>query len=411
METISVHIELSARPKTDGRHFILLRFSKGRKQKIRVTTGIQVLKKDFSTKAKHGSWVKSSDSQYSQKNRILTDILHKAESSKYLIERDGKVPTINNMIEQVKGDGRDTNFIHYYQKVVTNFKTIQHASMYRKYLVCFEKLKRYLKNRDVDFADIDEQFLKDYEVFHLKKGNAHNTIAKDLSVLKAVYNRGVKDKLISERNSPFYFYKIRYTKSYRDKLSMDEIKKIEELELPINTPIWHTRNMFLFSFYGAGIRWGDIVRMTWGDIKEGRLIYTMHKTLIMKSLKLFDPNLKILDYYKTEEKQADDFIFPVFDDKAKTDNNFEIQRKIGNGGAKANYLIKDIAKLAGIEKNISMHIARHSFANCALENHAGVHAIKGALGHSSLNITERYLKGFDSHAVDEVIEKVIRKTI
>ena len=59
---------------------------------------------------------------------------------------------------------------------------------------------------------------------------------------------------------------------------MEEIIKIEELELKENSLIWHVKNIFLFAFYNAGIRISDILLMTWDNIQDGRLVYKMYKT-------------------------------------------------------------------------------------------------------------------------------------
>lgn len=62
--------------------------------------------------------------------------------------------------------------------------------------------------------------------------------------------------------------------------------------------------------------------------------------------------------------------------------------------------------MAGITKKLSMHIARHSFANIARQKKANVYDISKALGHSSIKITETYLSAFDTQSEDETMLKV-----
>lgn len=62
--------------------------------------------------------------------------------------------------------------------------------------------------------------------------------------------------------------------------------------------------------------------------------------------------------------------------------------------------------MAGIEKKVSMHIARHSFANIARQKKANVYDISKALGHSSLKITESYLSKFDTASQDATMKQV-----
>ena len=71
-----------------------------------------------------------------------------------------------------------------------------------------------------------------------------------------------------------------------------------------------------------------------------------------------------------------------------------------------NKYLGKLAALAGIEKKISMHIARHSFANIARQKKANVYDISKALGHTSLKITETYLSKFDTTSQDETMKQV-----
>ena len=66
--------------------------------------------------------------------------------------------------------------------------------------------------------------------------------------------------------------------------------------------------------------------------------------------------------------------------------------------------------MAGIDKKISMHIARHSFANIARQKNANVYDISKTLGHSSLDITEAYLSKFDTASQDETMKKVFNSS-
>ena len=68
--------------------------------------------------------------------------------------------------------------------------------------------------------------------------------------------------------------------------------------------------------------------------------------------------------------------------------------------------IKMIASKAGIKTNISFHIARHSFSEACRASNISIYDISKALGHSSIKVTETYLKGFDDLAVDAAMTKV-----
>lgn len=64
--------------------------------------------------------------------------------------------------------------------------------------------------------------------------------------------------------------KIRIGSGLKMGLTQEEIQKIENLELESNTCIWHARNIWLFSFYFAGVRISDVLKIKWSDFKDGR---------------------------------------------------------------------------------------------------------------------------------------------
>ena len=68
-----------------------------------------------------------------------------------------------------------------------------------------------------------------------------------------------------------------------------------------------------------------------------------------------------------------------------------------------------MAKLAEIEKHISMHIARHSFAKIAKDNNVDNNHLKNLLGHSNIKITETYMGNFETQETDRVMDSIFKK--
>ncbi|MEQ8474588.1 MAG: hypothetical protein RIB54_00015 [Fulvivirga sp.] len=84
-------------------------------------------------------------------------------------------------------------------------------------------------------------------------------------------------------------------------LIKEGVTKIEDLELEPESNIWHARNVWLFSFYFAGIRIRDVIEMKWSDFKDQRLYYVMRKSEKPVSLKIPKKADKILSLYKGKE--------------------------------------------------------------------------------------------------------------
>jgi site-specific recombinase XerD len=188
----------------------------------------------------------------------------------------------------------------------------------------------------------------------------------------------------------------------KTKLTFEQIEAIKNLQLKQGSDLWHVRNYFMYSFYNAGIRFGDLCCLTWENIIDGRLIYEMNKTGSRKSIQQMEPMRQILDLYRTDDCTG--YIFPILQ-KDFTDPG-ELRKRISSNNVIVNRHLKAIAKKAGIQANISFHVSRHSFANYALKKGMDLYSISKALGHSDLKITEEYINSFDEELLDKSMDKL-----
>ena len=253
-----------------------------------------------------------------------------------------------------------------------------------------------------------------------------NTIAINLNIFKTIINRAVEiDKLLKPEQNPFLGYKYtREVSTTKEKLNESEIETIENLELKEGSLIWHCRNYFLFSFYLAGIRAGDLIQLRWCNITaDGRLEYRMAKTKKDRSIFLHDKARDILQHYFVESCKTTDYIFPLLDSNAPYAKAVTPEQKatlppemiiklndiVGAKNALLNKYLNKIGTQAGISKHISMHIARHSFAKIAKDNNIDNNHLKNLLGHSNIKITETYMGNFETQETDQVMANIFKK--
>ena len=223
---------------------------------------------------------------------------------------------------------------------------------------------------------------------------------------------------------PFLVFKHKGVKTTKEKLDDNEMQRIINLELPENSLIWHCKNYFLFSYYCAGIRAADLIQLRWRNVTaSGRLHYQMGKKHKERDLLLVEPALDILRHYHKEDVKPDDYIFPLLSDDAeyasyvtqadkdrmKPELRHKMYQNVSAKNALINKYLKKIAEKAEIDKPLSMHISRHSFAHIAQESGAESSAIKNILGHSNLATTERYIGSFDTAKTDETLRNVFAK--
>lgn len=123
--------------------------------------------------------------------------------------------------------------------------------------------------------------------------------------------------------------------------------------------------------------------------------YKMDKTGHLKSISLMPKAVAILKQNKTSKSQPTDFLFPFIDPTLDLNDPMVLFNHVSSCTSLINKYLKEVARLANIEKSVSTHIARYSFANIARTRKASIYDISKMLGHSSIKVTEAYLASFD----------------
>src|SRR5690606_33442506 len=132
-------------------------------------------------------------------------------------------------------------------------------------------LKVFNKQKDLKFNELNLDFLKRFERFHLSKtGNTQNGVASYMRTIKAIYNRGIKDDIIEREYYPFLKYQIRINPTEKRAIKVEYIKNILELELPKEHPLFNYRNYFILSYMTMGMSYIDMVFLRKKDIVDDR---------------------------------------------------------------------------------------------------------------------------------------------
>jgi integrase len=350
----------------------------------------------------------------------LEEIQHKLE-----IEKKEISPLIlKGLLENKdKTENARKDFIQYIQEVSASKFQNKQIRTAEKYSVLMRKLKAFKKNKPLPIEELTSGFLKDFSLFLSKQGAHPNYIHVNLKALKTIIQKEAirTDKILPPEKNPFLSFEMpKVIPSGKQKLELAEIERIQKLELAESDSLFHIRNAFLFSLFNAGIRIGDLLQLKWANIKEGRLDYSMGKTGKIRSIKLLPPALEILNQYQSSREKDSDFIFPFLDNKAEyskliSPEDFQkaspellafLFKKIESRISLCNAGLKVIAMKAKIKKKISSHVARHSFAEMARKKKISVYDIMQMLGHSSISITQMYLKSLDLESMDSAMESV-----
>src|SRR6185312_9441726 len=232
-----------------------------------------------------------------------------------------------------------------------------------------ERFREFLDGSDITFSEINPSLLKRFKAY-LKgtRGVSDRTIVNHLVVIRTIFNQAISSSIVDRKYYPFGKGKIviKFPDSLKMGLVAEEVKAIEDLELPAESLINHARNIWLFSFYFAGMRVSDVLRLKWSDFQDDRMYYSMGKNDKGGSLKVPEKVLKILAQYK-RDTPIHNLVFPDLETVNEFNNLYAVQQRINQKVKKINEGLQDIAKLIETDKKLTMHIARHTFGNISGE--------------------------------------------
>ena len=274
---------------------------------------------------------------------------------------------------------------------------------YYKNLTTINKLKGYKSSGTLTFHDITPEFLIKYEQYLITQhGNKTNTIHKDMKFIRKLFNDAIRQDIIEYQNNPFRKYKFKLEKTNRDYLTEEELLKIETLKTNPGSRLELHRDMFVFAAYAGGIRVSDVLKLQWENYDGTHLHITIKKTGVQVSIKVPNKALAILKKYLNCQSKKEAFIFPMLPECTNLADPQQLDLAISRGTAYINKNLKIIAKCAGIEKNLSFHISRHTFAVMALKKGISIDKVSKLMAHSNIRETQIYAK-----VVNEELDKAM----
>lgn len=335
-------------------------------------------------------------------NNLLLSEVAKAQEIINRLHFKGELDflSINQLKAKIVRKSKYESFFEYGLEVARNLKAAQRFGTARNYEGIIGILKVFNKQKDLKFNELNLDFLKRFERFHLSKtGNTQNGLASYMRTIKAIYNRGIKDDIIEREYYPFFKYQIKINPTEKRAIKVEYIKKILELNLCNDQTLFNYRNYFILSYMTMGMSYIDMVFLKKENIVDNRIKFQRRKTSKIYDIKITYQMKAILKFYISNKKK-NDFILPVL----KRDT-LELQYRDAQWGLKRyNKGLKKIADLCGIEENLTSYVSRHSFATHALYKNVPLAAISAMLGHSKLSTTQIYLKSLPSNILDDYQE-------
>jgi len=269
-----------------------------------------------------------------------------------------------------------------------------------------KKFKAFLKQEELSFSKLTPALLQRFEGYLLENNQrSPRTAVNYLILIRTIYNLAISESIVDRGRYPFGKGKItiRIPESQKIGLTREEIHKLESAK-NLTEAQQTAVHVWLISFYFAGIRVGDVLKLKWSDFVDDRLLYRMNKNSKLVSLKIPEKALTIIAIYRKLPTE-NDLLFP-FLKHTNLKNSKEVSVRTQSVTRNLNRALKRTAIQLGIKKNISMHIARHSFGNLSGDK-IPIQMLQKLYRHSSVTTTIRYQANFIHQDTDDALDSVI----
>lgn len=242
---------------------------------------------------------------------------------------------------------------------------------------------------DIDIQELDYDFVSGFS-FWLKtvKNCEHNTVMKYITNLKKIILICIHRGWL--KGDPFMHFKTTRKEVVKVALTQEELDRIRNKANMIER-LEFVRDIFVFSCY-TGLAYVDVSKLRRSQIVTGIdgeqwIMTTRQKTGSPTRLPLLPVALQIVDKYKDHPKCSEDgFVLPMLSNQ------------------KMNAYLKEIADVCGVKKNLTCHIARHTFATTVtLSNGVPIETVSKMLGHKSIKQTQHYAKILDTKISSDML--------
>ncbi len=391
--------------------------------KIRESTSIYTKAADWNSKS--GVLRASFGTDYKKHNNYLQKLIRKVDNSIFdYIEKNGHItPTIIRNL--ISGDNtplredRGIGLIDYAREVLK--KKYDHqkirVSTYKNGLTNINQFEKFMKSRDstdadIFIGDITEEMVRDFLSWELERGRKKDTIEKYLETICKVCTYASEHGLLSKTVSQAIAdIELEYgigdeahkTIKY---LTCKEMGRLVHLDRnTLTKKQTDFVDMFLFSFYSCGLRVSDIITLRWCDInfEKKEIDKTQVKTRGRNFVPLTDEGLKILESWQGKNRI---FVFGLLPDNFNLDDEEELRIRRNSITSTINKSLKRLSEIAQLDKKVTFHMSRHSWAVNALEQGMPLTMISSLLGHSSTMITEKVYAQWTQNTKAEAVKNL-----
>lgn len=332
-------------------------------------------------------------------NRYLESIRARIYSIQRNIEDEDIPMTLEEIKDRFDGCKSKANqckmLFEVYQEEIERMESLMDIDYAKitigRYKLCLSYFKEmyaiHSPKADLPLKYFNYTHIRQFEAFlKIEKRLSQNTVVRYMKCFKKIINLAIANGWITK--NPFYGIKFKEVKVIKDTLTLKEVMQIYNKELTIPR-LERTRDVFVFQCF-SGLAFTDVSQLERKHIIEDEsgnlwINKVRVKTGVISEVPLSEIPVNILNKYKYDKEcLKSGKLLPV-----------DLNQKM-------NSYLKEIADVCGINKKLSTHVGRHSFASILVANNASLTNVAKMLGHTSTRMTERYARAQKDSILNDV---------
>lgn len=406
---------LNYRKDREGRYALIIQIIHGRQRSI-LTTPYRLKPEEFSANKglaipysrnrTHVAYIRTVNNTITH---YLTELRRIAEK----LQHSGELHTASDITKAYKQSGNCHYFFVFAEQLVNQLESEGRYGTARSYRSLMRSWARFTHSRQQLFAQIDHQMVYAFTEYLACKGNKRNTIIFYLRTLRALYNRARTKGYAPADTHPFQGISFKPQQTPKLALRREILRKLAATDFR-EPELNEARDMFLFSFYARGMSFVDMAYLRKDNIWDNTLHYQRHKTHQVFRIAITPQLQELLQRYNNP---LSSWALPCMErgkSQASSRHNEHINNNLPDGifyqyycVALQYYLLqlKKISELLGCP-GLTFNAARHTWATEAHGLGVPMPYISAGLGHTTEQMTRRYLAQLDNSMVDNFNAKV-----
>jgi len=272
------------------------------------------------------------------------------------------------------------------------------ARNYRRTLGSFSD---FLGGRDIPFSLVDERLVGQYDDWLRRRGIVRNTVSFYMRILRAVYNKAVKEDIVPQAD-PFRYVYTGVDQTCKRAVGEDVVVRLRRLDLTHFPSLALARDIFVFSYCTRGMAFVDIAFLRNQDIVGDTIRYVRRKTGQRLVIRIEPCIAKLIGCYAGAGRISG-YVFPLLssDDPVRAFSQYRTALDYYNRR------LKKLSGLLGLEVPLSSYTSRHTWATAARNHNIPLSVISAGMGHASEKTTQIYLASLENSVIDQANRSLI----